>query len=324
MQAYEKFLLNCLFQIQKMLENCKDKNFIKVLKEDKNKICSCLNLDFIPPKINNSSTYDEIKANIITNEIDYNPITPIYLFKKNRSISNSKLFEEFIRIDEFGLKQIYDNPNTHIFYSNNRFNCLGENIYIKSLNINYIKIYRTNKIDDYSVLVHELGHAKLNLVHPKAFEKNYSCNYSEAYSNFLKLMFLNFIGTKGRTNDSFNLKYLFFEEFTATKEVLLEKLYSYLTFNEQEKSLFDYQYKLLMSDLLTMYLYNLYKKDKNECLKVLNIFINNFGRLSDSELLKSMGVDSNNFKNLKIISKFIDNLNKERYEIKHKHSHRLW
>lgn len=323
METFEQSLSKDLEQIEGMLKTCKDDNLRDILNADKDTICECLNLYNTPVNRSNSATYKEIKENILSNKIGYKTVSPIYMLKQNKSIENKQLFEEFIKKNEFGLRQVYENPNTCIFFSDVKFGELGYNIYIKSLNKNYIRVYSNNKINNYSVLVHELGHAKLNLVHLNAFEGHYNCNFSEAYPNFLKLMFLDFIKEQGRTKDSFNLKYSYLNQFVTLTEILMEKLGSYSNYSSIEKSLFDYQYKLLMSDLLTMYLYNLYKKDKGECLRVLNIYINNFGLVSDNEFLKLMNINPNNFKNLRIVSEFVNNLNNERYIIKHKSNSKL-
>lgn len=316
METIENALKKDLEQIEDMLKNCKDDNFRKTLEDDRSKICSYLNLDYASPNRINSDKLEEIKLNLITNEVYRNPIRPVYLVKQNKNMNGSQLFEEFMLKDEFGLREVYDNPRTYIFYDDTKFGPLGENLYITSLDKNYIRIYDTNKISDVAVLVHELGHAKLNLVHINAFEGNYSCNFSEAYTNFLKLMFLDFIGEHGRPKDSFNLKYSFFDDFVAETEFLLGELDSYSNDDKFNRKSFDYKYKLMMSDLFAMYLYNLYKKDREECYRILNIYINNFGLLSDEELLRTMNINPGTFKNLRIVSEFVTNLNKERYEIK--------
>lgn len=318
MEAYEKILLKDLNRLEKLLQDCKDEEVMNSLNEDINKIHQCLNSSVSFPKIDNNDEMQEIRDNIITNKINHIPIRPAYLLRQTRTIDDKQVFEEFIEKDEFGLKQVYENPNTYIFYESDKVNSLKDSIYIKSLKKNYIRVGRMNKISDYSNLLHKLGHAKLNLINSSSADRIYTSNFSETYSNFVKLMFFDSFKEYDRNKDSFNLKYSFLDEFVVTVESLISKLNSYCNLKDYPKfkSSFDYNYKLLMSNLLAMYLYNLYINNPDECIRKLNVLVNNFGLLDDKELLKAMNIDPGNFKNLKIISEFIKNLSSEKSKTK--------
>lgn len=322
-----KNITDDLKKINEMLKNCSDNDKKNILLQDKYNILSYLGLSVDNHKkivLKNQFSYNTIINSIITNQMSHVPVKKIYYPIKKTNLDYISIFEKFMLEDEFNLSDIYDEiqSDNNIFWIKNKskVKSLGCTLYVESLRKNYIKINNTGKIRDYAVLVHELGHAKMNLKLQKSFNAQHISNFGEAYSVFLELEFLDYIKNFGLLKESFNIKISMLENILATLEYLYENLDKYLKLSETDiyKQNFNRRYRIVISNLLAFHFYNLYLKDKDECYEKLEIFNKKFGKFDDESLLDNIDMNIYDLKNLRILKKFCNNLNKERIEVKQK------
>lgn len=128
------------------------------------------------------------------------------------------------------------------------------------------------------------------------------------------LVYFNYIKNFGYEKEAFNYKYKFLKNMLSHLKGLK------IVFNSEERYTrgFQYQYKLVISKLLAIYFYDIYLTNPNKCLKLIDIFNENYENVSDYDLLKSIGLDFNIFKNRQILDSFIEHLQDEKAKIKQK------
>ncbi len=312
-------LLRDLNEIKRKLDSCENEKFRNTLINDIKYIDYYLGRDELNIKRINNQNKLEIADIVTTNKIEHINLKTVRSNKNEKKVNNNEIFNNFVDENEFGLKSTYYSILNYngIYYDKTKKEYLGQNIYIKSLDKNYIEIYKTDKLMFYEVLIHELGHAHLNFLNQNSFDKNLSSNFSETYSYFLGLKFMDYIKNYNLYRQSFNYKHKFFMNIVLDNEVLNDKIYTYLKSTDVEfNALFDYDYKLFLSKLLALYFYNLYSTNKNDALQKLKMFSNNFGNSNDVQLLKFLNIKIDDLKNKKILYNFYEGLIKERSYIK--------
>ncbi len=314
-------LLKDLKHIKYMLNNCSDEKLKYLLISDIKNIN--YNLGLLGTKIVriNNQSQNEIINTITSNKIEFLKLKPFPDFFQNKKVNYNEIFKKFIDSNKFNLKQIYYDILSHnrLYYNTHKSEILGRNIYINFYKKNYIEVYKNNKVKDYISTVHELGHSYLNLINDGSYNANYTSNFSEAFTNFIELKFMDYIGEYNLDKISFNLKYDFFMNLIVIIEYLNDNLSDYLyTTDTNFKELYDYNYKLFLSKLLALHFYNLYSLNQSMCMNKLNTFINKFGVLDDIEILKSININLGDLKNMKILYMFYENLIKQKNKIKQK------
>jgi len=262
--------------------------------------------------INDNLKENDIKKTILTNKIKKIPIKPIYgINKKNNSF---QIVDKFLEEDTFDLKEFYKiikNENT-LFYTKDIPKLSGCTIYLNSIKKNYVLINKNNTNYDGAILIHELGHVKQNLLSRKFVNKKLTSNFDETYSYFLTLVYFNYLKKIGFDKDSFNYKYNFLDKLLLEIDGLSEMVIC----EEINSKRFKYEYKLIISELLAIYFYNLYLFDDKKCIQLINEFNKNYENVSDYDLLKSINLDFSIFENKNILNTFINLLKEEKSKIK--------
>lgn len=305
-----------LKKIDEILLNCNDLNKKKLLLRDRELLLYYLRNKKIDEKYilhNIPLKEKDILDTILTNQKKYPGLRP---FKRVKNINDLKIFDEFIHFDFFGLKNCYNKilEDNSIIFTKNLQSSIGECLFIHSLSKNYILIGDCKKELEGGVMIHELGHAKQNLLKQTLLSNYLDSNFAEAYSYFLMLVYYEFIKEFGLAKESFNFKLKFLNNLL----IELNILYDLYDPKNRINKLFNKQYKYAVSKLLAIYFYNLYLENPYKCLETINIFNENYGDTSDYNLLNNIGINFDIFKNRKLINAFTLNLQEEKEKIKQK------
>lgn len=317
MTPFEELLLQALNEINLLYKNCVDEKQKKIIENDMNVIYRYLDPELFQTKNNDNNlliSKKDIVDTIVMNKEFFSKLRKIHFVKSLNKNENLEIFNSFINNDEFKLKSIYEDVLSYngICFSKVTPFYLGCNIYFESIKKNYIDILVKDNIRDYSILCHELGHAKQFL--NSNINKNYYSVFSETYSVFLELMFIEYIKKYGLYKESYNIKLCIFNNIINKICYLYNSVDGY--FNGKNIDTFNYTYKLFISNLLAIHLYNLYLINSTNCLQILDVFNKKFKVVDDIELLKSIGLDFDIFKNYGILKNYSNNLCEEKKLIK--------
>lgn len=304
-------MLSDLQNIEELLLTNNAADIIRKLNKDRNSIL--YELYKIKNNIDNSIIINEelIKDLIYNNYFFKLHSNSFKIPKKEKKIDVLNIFDEFMKKDTFGLKDIYDEMICRggIKYIKERTFYLGSTFYIESLKKNYIKICESNDIEQASTLIHELGHAKMNL-QPKKIEYEYTSNLGEMLPLFLELQFLDFIKEYDLKKTSYNAKLVFLKRVVD----MLGQLYDELATNKDciKNKYVIYKIKAIIGYLLSFKLYNMYLIDEEKSIYNINQYVKNFGNMSDDKLLESMDLNTDLFKNNSILREFNNILDDEK------------
>ena len=310
-----------LIEIDKKLQLETDVDVIKQLLKDKKYIINVLN-----PKrtkasfeyMNKENKEDMLKI-IQSSQIYFRPLKQIRCTKNNTQILN--LFKKFLDEDIFNLKCIYQKI---ISYNGIKYlddsNCYGSTTYITSLNKNYIQIAKTKNIFEYTTLVHELGHSKINFIGNKFCVDRKESIYGEAYSIFLELIFSNFLKDNNLLKESYEIKNLIFRQTNDFSRELNDEYYDYLEYSDEQsfnRFIFEFKYKYFKNILLALQFYYMYKANVDLTIQKIKYFIDNIYKVTDNELLSVIKIDMSDFNN-ENINKLYNELVEEKGKIKRK------
>lgn len=314
MVTLKELLTEDLKIINKKIISATNKDEINLLKKDRSIITNYLspnkNVDI--NKINFDLGITDTKEKIynnISNLCLLSDISKSYFIKKN-DYEFINFLNSFIINTEFNLSSIYSDIvlNNGIVYSKEKRPYYGYNLFIPSLNKNYFKIIQDKILYECNCLVHELGHAQINIENKKKnidFKKN---SFSESYPIFLELIFSDFLKEKGRKKESYQIKYMLFNKIKTLIRLLNEEIYDYLNSNENNKIFkfyYERNYRELKSSLLALYIYDLYKNNKKEGLILIKNFINYSKLLDDNQLIKEFNIDESYLTNNYIYKLYI-------------------
>lgn len=315
MKIFAEYLKEDLLKIEKEIKKEKDEKILIQLKKDKKNI-----LDYISSKSKNNDisieeNKDEIAELIITNQVYCYNLYGFSNFKNNdKEILN--LFNEFIKEDEFDLKYVYEkvllDKSFKYDYSNKFYS--GCNFYIPSLNKNYILITKDKKLYECNSIIHELGHAKVNMEGTTIPYINNKNSFLESYSVFLEFVFADYLKSKGKLKEGYQLKYLIFNKIKDNLKGLYNNLNNYLD-NRGNQRCFIYGYNSLKGDLLGLYFYYLYLDNKSNFNNIINNFITDVKNADDKNLIKKLNINQDYFSN-KNIYKLYNQLKMEKNKIK--------
>lgn len=231
-------------------------------------------------------------------------------------IDRLKIFNKFLQEDFFELKETYNKilDDETLFCTKKIPRKTGCTIYLKSLKKNYVLIHGTQTPYDEAILVHELGHAKQNLLERNFVNKKLESNFCEAYSYFLMLVYFDYLKNFGYEKESYNYKCKVLNSLL----IRLECLFHIADSNNIKRRDFQFNYMIVISMLLAFHLYNVYLENPKECLKLVEKFNLNYENVSDYELLKKLGLNFEVFKNNKILKTTKEHLKGESIKIKQK------
>lgn len=232
-----------------------------------------------------------------------------------------KITQEFINLKVVKLKDVYDRIKSYdgIGYEyeydvDKAIN--GATIYIKSLNKNYIKIFLTGKLSDYSTCVHELGHARVNTMCKDIDEKQ---KFIEVYPIFLELLFADYLKVNNMQKASYNLKLSMLNKTKKFLDEINKEIFDYVyrdsSKNKIDDYIFEYKYEVVKDMILAFKLYDMYLTDPNEILEKFDLFINNLQVMTEEELLKIFGLESSVFEENIVFYKIFEQLKQEKKEI---------
>jgi len=169
----------------------------------------------------------------------------------------------------------------------------GKCYHFLSTDDTYIITNYNNK-NNITVLPHEIAHAfelaqLKNIIHRSSWHFS---SFTESYPKFIELLFLDFLG-KEHMNYFLKLKYQFFDSLKLSSEYALSFISNLdsdesIGFSKDKRKLrltkkyMDY----VVSDLFSIYLYNLYKNDKDKFDMVIKKFHNYKGK--SDELIWSL------------------------------------
>lgn len=321
MNLFEEEYKKSLVEINKLLETTTDITLKKQLLNDKEVILNRL----YPNQMTSNFKYiskvskEEIKKMILSTQLDIMSIKNIKKPHK-KDIYLFELFKQFINNNKLNIKNTYKkitNYNGIKYISSNNF-YYGATIYIPSLKKNFIKVCNTKNIYKYSVLVHELGHAKINFIENKINLNRQKSSLEESYPIFLELVFSDYIKDKGFLEESFQIKYLIYNQIKQCIKELNDEVFDYLHYDENryvDRFIFDNKYELLKNLLLGLQLYYMYLNNPDLTLIKLENFVNNIYKVSDNELLKMLEINEILF-NDKNVSKFYIELKSQKIKIK--------
>jgi len=248
------------------------------------------------------------------NNINLKPINILFINRKKLS----SLTREFMKKTRFKLYDTYNSiKSSECLKISRGSSCyLGMTFYINSLNENYIEIFKTGEIVDYSTFIHELGHARQNILGRDGNQKQ--C-FRDAYPVFLELVYADWLKENNMLKESYDLKLLLLKQTKTLLNELQEKFYIYFNGKHRTDSndyFFEYKYNLLNDIILAFYLYDMYLLEPKETIKKIDSFISNLKKLDEKELLKILKLDNSILNGDKIVYKLYEQLQFEKSNIK--------
>ena len=225
-------------------------------------------------------------------------------FTLDKKISNcdyEKLLIDFLSVFDTRLLDIYEslkeskrieiNPKKYNIFSD----ALGLNVHLITSDESFILSRFNNKMSRASIIPHELGHA---FIHNKTNNiDSFVCKngslFSEAYSIFLEMIFYDYLKNTIYFKNARSSEYNKLDSFLGISECFNSIILSFdkLTTRDGKIYLDDssvadiYSSTLVFSNLLAMYLVNLYRNDKCKFMIKINEFFDMFGYASDEEIL---------------------------------------
>lgn len=225
-------------------------------------------------------------------------------FTLDKKISNcdyEKLLIDFLSVFDTRLLDIYEslkeskrieiNPKKYNIFSD----ALGLNVHLITSDESFILSRFNNKMSRASIIPHELGHA---FIHNKtnnidSFVRKNGSLFSEAYSIFLEMIFYDYLKNTIYFKNARSSEYNKLDSFLGISECFNSIILSFdkLTTRDGKIYLDDssvadiYSSTLVFSNLLAMYLVNLYRNDKCKFMIKINEFFDMFGYASDEEIL---------------------------------------
>ncbi len=238
--------------------------------------------DFVDESINTILTNRSFfyKASIIIEDLKY--IIPKLIYKKNIPI-----YDYYILLNEY----LNNNPNLLNIYNelkdNNMFLSLKKSSisllkgasFETSLNKDkYIYVSKFNSIN-VSTLVHELAHIEeFNIINDFESKIKYQfSSFTEVYPNFSSQVFCHSNNDSKYRNVFLNDEVSIFhnmKEISNVIDVSLDKL------NKKDNCYLVYKDNIdtLLSSIFTLYLYNLYRNDKNKYNEIINYYHSILGK----------------------------------------------
>lgn len=319
MNLFEEEFANHLIEINNKLKEETDIFLKEQLLRDKEFI-----LDYLYPKQKKKSfnyisteNEEEILKILRVNKINFKSLKRVQYPNNNKN--SLDLFQKFIGQNIFNLQTILEKIKNYngIKYLNKKSEYYGSTMYIASLRRNYIEVIKTNNIYEYTTLVHELGHAKINLQGNKSSIHRKKSSLGDVYPIFLELLFSDFIKDNGMIKESYEIKYLIFSQIKIFLNELSEEYFEYICYDDNDlfnKFIFDFKYRYLKSILLALQFYYMYKENAIETTQKINYFIKNIYKMSDEELLINLNIDL--YFNNENISKLYNELKEQKEKIK--------
>ena len=218
-----------------------------------------------------------------------------------------KLLIDFLKGYDIRLLEIYEllkreeriemNPKKY----NLSVDSLGLDIHLLSTDESFIFSRFNNKIGKSSIIPHELGHSFLHQGSNNIYTfiaKNGSL-FSEAYSIFLEMIFYDYLKDTMYHKSAFKAEYAKLDSFLAITEYVhsIVLLFENMTLRDGKLYLFDsmvadtYAVKLVLSNMLAMYLVDLYRNNRKQFIKEINTFFEMYKYASDEEKLKRFKLD---------------------------------
>lgn len=207
-----------------------------------------------------------------------------------------RLLDLFIELKESNRIEL--NPKKYIVSKG----AIGVNIHLITSDESYILSRFNNKVNTASIVPHEVGHAFTcrNTTDSYSFISKNSSLFSEAYSIFLEMVFFDYLKNTKYYKDGINSLYNKLDSFLAVCEcfnsniLLFNDLYTkngkiYLCDGTHADT---YASKLVFSNLLAMYLLDLYRNDRKKFFIEVNTFIDMFGHASDEEILVKFNLEN--------------------------------
>lgn len=322
MNLFKEELKKDLIEINKRLEVAIDDDIIQQLLKDKEYILGILYPETIKIsfKYINKESKEEIGKIIKSSQFYLEPLKKIKC--TNNNIYVVDLFKKFLLDDKFNLRNTFTKIRNYngIKYLNSNHNYYGATTYINSLNKNYIEICKTKNIFEYSTLIHELGHAKMNFIGNKFCFNKEKSSYEETYPIFLELIFSDFLKDNGMAKESYKIKYFIYKQIRMFSRELNEEYYDYLKYSDKQnfsRFIFELKYRYFKSMLLALQFYYMYKSNPDLTMRKIEYFINNIYKVTDRELLKYIGIDIHRFNN-KNVNKLYNGLKEQKEKIKRK------
>lgn len=194
-------------------------------------------------------------------------------------------------------KRIETNPKKYNLSSGS----LGLNVHLITSDESFIFSRFNNKIGTSSIIPHELGHSFLYQgscdIH--TFMIRNGSLFSEAYSIFLEMIFFDYLKDTRYSKSAFKAEYSKLDSFLAITEYLhsIILLFENMTLRDGKLYLFGsmvadtYAAKLVLSNVLAMYLVDLYRNNRKQFDREINKFFEMYGCSSDEDKLKTFKLD---------------------------------
>lgn len=332
-------LLNVLFNStedkQKKIEIFNDINKIKYLIRyiDKKAL---INFNSTNERINRSlkEENDDIVANEIvnffnkyTNQIqsslqDFSDLPRLpWKVWRNARISNKKFFEllsNFMKEFNPEMLDIYNYlvQNKRIELSIDKYEgeryARGLCFYIDSLRETYVLSRFNNRMNTGITLPHELGHAYLFY---KSDFTDISSIFDEAYSIFIEFIFGDYLKNTIYSGSAFNNEHRNLDIFLGMVDYefnnlakLREMNYNFPFYYTKDGSIGKVDTAtLILSNMLGMYLTNLYRFDKEKYKTKMKTFLEMYGKVTDEEILKYFGLDNLSSGTMSTIRTYVKN-----------------
>lgn len=197
---------------------------------------------------------------------------------------------------------------------------LGLNVHLTTLNESYVLSRWNNKISSVSILPHELGHAFLmnDTYSTESLVYKNGTIFSEAYSIFLEIIFLDYLRNNGYSKNSVREEYSKLDSFLALADyhhgsiLKLENLSicgDDLCTKDGNKGEV-YTTKLILSNILGMYFADLYRNDRKKFMKEISCFFEMFGQSSEEDMIKHFDLDTMVEGSRHVMNRYIKNYRK--------------
>lgn len=316
MTFFDEQYKKALEKINKRLETEQDQNEIQKLLLDKKSINRYLSKEPIDKKPDNALLdQDKITDFVFNNKFSYSNLNAENIFLLNRKSLND-LTQKFV--EKFSLLKTYNDivKKDELKIKKGKNYYLGATIYINSLNENYIEICPTGKLIDYSTFIHELSHAKQNVLSREGKKKLKFC---DTYPTFMELIFADWLKENNLLKESYNIKISILNQAKKLANELYDEIDSYFQNKKKRCSeadyFFKYKYNLLKQIVLAICLYNLYLSNPEQTLKRVELFVLNLKKLEEEELLQILGMNNNIFDNNQIVYKVCGKVKEEKKKI---------
>lgn len=251
-----------------------------------------------------------------------------YKFFNNKKLSNDNyyfLVTDFLKKYDEDIYEFYEKLQLEKRIELNRrkykdSNSKGRTVPIINDGFCYISTRFNKRLDSASTLLHEVIHAyQLDGIKNLTLLQNKMTSlFGETYAIFIEYVFCDYLketkynkyglGLEGNRMD--NLLIVINHLHNPLNELKLSK-YNNGKFYAQSGIYTARQFRILLSELLAIYFYNIYLLDKDEAFRAINEFDSLLGTLPDEMILEKYDFKEIIKGNNKVLTKYLVSYNKE-------------